>query len=126
MHGNPDIYGTWQGVKKCLPGFSLNVYKDHCETKGGSLLLICMKQHQIYYCHNEEKEYLAPCGWPTRGGAGFSDSPTLGGHCGLVVGVFDCGPTDRCLESALHQSTFTFPLCSMTGKKRPWYDQLCL
>ena len=51
--------------------------------------------------------------------------PTWGGHRGLVVGVFDCGPTGRPFESALCRSTLTFPHDSM-GKLRPWHVQLCL
>ena len=31
--------------------------------------------------------------------------PTWGGHPGLVVGVFDCGPTGRQFESASCRST---------------------
>ena len=38
-----------------------------------------------------------------------------GGHHGLVVGVFDCGPSGQRLESALSRSTLTFPQWSVTG-----------
>ena len=75
-------------------------------------------------------------GWPPRGGAIFAedaptrekippppvedpgyniDPPTSGGHRGVVVGVFDCGPTGRCFESALGRTTLTFPQWSMTA-----------
>ena len=32
---------------------------------------------------------------------GIIDPPTWGSHRGLVVGVFDCGPTGRQFESAI-------------------------
>ena len=38
-----------------------------------------------------------------------------GGQHGLVVGVFNCGPTGRWFESVLCQGTLTFPQWSMTG-----------
>ena len=46
---------------------------------------------------------------------GIIDPPTWGGHLGLVVGVFDCGPTGRRFESTLCRSTVTLPQWSMTG-----------
>ena len=73
---------------------------------------------------------------PTRGGVVFADdppppigrrfpmlrtrsiidSPTWGGHRGLVVGVFDCVPTGRRFASALCRSTLTLTSpWSMTG-----------
>ena len=38
---------------------------------------------------------------------GTIDPPYWGGHCGLVVGVFDCGSTDGLLESGPEH--FDFP-----------------
>ena len=50
---------------------------------------------------------------------GIIDPPTLrgggGGHRGLVVGMFDCGPIVWRFEFALCQSTLTFPQWAMTG-----------
>ena len=40
---------------------------------------------------------------------GIFDPLTWDGHCGLVVGTFNCGPIGRWFESALCQSTLTFP-----------------
>ena len=40
---------------------------------------------------------------------GIIDPPTWGGDRGLVIGVFDCGPTGRPFESASCRSTLTPP-----------------
>ena len=82
-------------------------------------------------------------GWPTRGGAVFADDspnrgrfppsrtwgitalPTSGGHRGLVVGVFDCGPTGRRFESAPFRSTFPFPHAVVHDRVNDRVSRLC-
>ena len=86
--------------------------------------------------------------WATRGGAVFADNPPngekipplrapgiivvrqtswSGNHRGLVVGVFDCGPTGRRFECATCQSTLTsLPSGPWLVNQRPWYVQQCL
>ena len=85
------------------------------DAKGSEFKCPLTRGISVYTLYFGPPGVIRPSGGSLHVAGLFSQTIGRGGHRGLVVGVFDCGPRGRRFQAALCQSTLTFPHDSMTG-----------